>query len=96
MSPEDLAQAIAAYKTRRAERLAAKAQADQEDDTVPVADLKPAEGAAAVAMVMMTPSSPPPVRLMATTSPIRFRWSKTAGTAGMRARSLPTRRPPWA
>ena len=49
MSPEDLAQAIAAYKTRRAERLAAKAQADQEDDTVPVADLKPAEGAAAVA-----------------------------------------------
>ena len=29
MSPEDLAQAIAAYKTRRAERLAAKAQADQ-------------------------------------------------------------------
>ncbi len=44
MSPEDLAQAIAAYKTRRAERLAAKAQADQEDDTVPVADLKPAEG----------------------------------------------------
>lgn len=49
MSPEDLAQAIAAYKARRAERLAAKAQADQEDDTVPVADLKPAEGAAAVA-----------------------------------------------
>lgn len=49
MSPEDLAQAIAAYKARRAERLAAKAQADQEGDTVPVADLKPAEGVAAVA-----------------------------------------------
>lgn len=49
MSPEDLAQAIAAYKARRAERLAAKAQADQEGDTVPVADPKPAEGAAAVA-----------------------------------------------
>lgn len=49
MSPEDLAQAIAAYKARRAERLAAKAQADQEGDTVPVADPKPAEGVAAVA-----------------------------------------------
>ena len=49
MSPEDLAQAIAAYKTRRAERLAAKAQADQEDDTVPVADTKPTEGAAPAA-----------------------------------------------
>ena len=49
MSPEDLAQAIAAYKTRRAERLAAKAQADQEGDTVPVADTKPTEGAAPAA-----------------------------------------------
>ena len=49
MSPEDLAQAIAAYKARRAERLAAKAQADQEGDTVPVADPKHAEGVAAVA-----------------------------------------------
>lgn len=50
MSPEDLAQAIAAYKARRAERLAAKAQADQEGDTVPVADPpKPAEGAAPAA-----------------------------------------------
>lgn len=49
MSPEDLAQAIAAYKTRRAERLAAKAQADQEDDTAPVADTKPTEGAAPAA-----------------------------------------------
>nr|DAD93808.1 MAG TPA: protein of unknown function DUF2213 [Myoviridae sp. ctcwu24] len=50
MSPEDLAQAIAAYKARRAERLAAKAKADQEGDTVPVADSpKPAEGAAPAA-----------------------------------------------
>ena len=49
MSPEDLAQAIAAYKTRRDERLAAKAQADQEGDTVPVADTKPTEGAAPAA-----------------------------------------------
>lgn len=49
MSPEDLAQAIAAYKTRRAERLAAKAQADQEGDTVSVADTKPTEGAAPAA-----------------------------------------------
>ena len=49
MSPEDLAQAIAAYKARRAERLAAKAQVDQESDTVPVADTKPTEGAAPAA-----------------------------------------------
>ena len=49
MSPEDLAQAIAAYKARRAERLAAKAQADQEGDTVPVADPKPTDGPAPAA-----------------------------------------------
>ena len=49
MSPEDLAQAIATYKARRAERLAAKAKADEEGDTVPVADTKPTEGAAPAA-----------------------------------------------
>lgn len=39
MSPEDLAKAIEAYKARRAERLAAKA--DAEADTVPAAETKP-------------------------------------------------------
>lgn len=49
MSPEDLAKAIEAYKARRAERLAAKAQANDEGHTVPVAESKAAEDTTAVA-----------------------------------------------